>query len=181
MEELKLFLLSVGTATLLMFIPYMIYTDIKHRTVSHELFYFLACVNFVPTFMLYWFGILNPMNLIDSFIVCTVIFILWKKYGSGAFSAADRNLLIAIALLFYWVPWHAVTPTTYHNDIALMYLLQFIAYFMMVCMFIPGILFAYNYIAGRRSNIMQMLTYYPRGVPFIVPIAAAFYITVVFG
>jgi hypothetical protein len=50
---------------------------------------------------------------------------------------------------------------------------------MMICMFIPGVLFAYNYMEGRRNNILQMLTYYPRGIPFIVPIAVAFYLTVI--
>jgi hypothetical protein len=181
MEELKLFLLSVGPASLLMFIPYMIYTDIKHRRVSHELFYFLASVNFVPLFMIYWFHILPPINLVYSIIISVGVFAIWKKFGSGAFSAADRNLIVAIAFLLFWVPWREITPTTYQSDVAAMYLFGFIAYFMMVCMFIPGVLFAYNYIAGRRSNILQMLTYYPRGIPFIVPIAVAFYLAVMFG
>jgi len=179
MDEIKLFLLSIGTATLLLFIPYMIYTDIKSRTVSHDLFYFIACANLVPTFMLYWFGILTPLNAIDNAIVTVIIFLIWKKFGSGAFSAADRNLLILIVWLFVWVPGTPITPTTYFADIAFTNTIQFLAYFMMVCMFVPGFLFAYNYIVGRRSNILQMLTYYPRGIPFVVPIAVAFSITLV--
>jgi hypothetical protein len=130
-------------------------------------------------FMLYFFNTLSIVNLIDSLVASIIIFKLWKKFGSGAFSAADRNLLIAIFFLLVWTPWHVVTPTTYHSDFAFTYLITFIANFIMVVMFIPGILFAYNYIEGRRNNILQMLTYYPRGIPFIVPIAAAFYLTVV--
>jgi hypothetical protein len=109
------------------------------------------------------------------------VFLIWKTLGSNAFSAADRNLLIVVFFFFTWVPWRVVTPTTYHNDIAVGYIIQFMAYFMMVCMFIPGVLYAYNYICNRRDSTIEMLMYYPRGIPFIIPIAAAFYITAVFG
>jgi hypothetical protein len=179
MEEITNFLLSIGTVCLMIFIPYMIYTDIKYRTVSHELFYFIAVANIVPSFSLYWFNVLSWWNLCISLGISAVVFTIWKLHGSGAFSAADRNLLIAIAFLFTWIPWQVEMPWTFHNITASLLLCKFIAYFAMVCMFIPGILFAYNFIQGRRNSIIEMLTYYPRGVPFIVPIAAAFYLTVI--
>ena len=193
-------LLSIGFITLLLFLPLMCYWDIRDRKVPWEYFAVLAALNIPATAYLYYTGTLSLWHLAYSLAVCIFAFAVWKIYGAGAFSAADRNLVCCIALFFYWNPFSPAMDTNYVNFIATIYLVKFLVYLIVVLCILPGIIFAYNLIAKRHKkyfkvrynqfNMMEeqqpytaweMVTRLPQGIPMILPIAAAFLMAAVWG
>ena len=195
-------LLSIGFITILAYLPLMVYLDLRDRAVPWEYFLSLAIINLPITALVYFAGWLPWTHLLTSLMICTFAFVVWKWFGAGAFSAADRNLICCVALFFYWNPFNPFMDTNYAGFIALMYQLKFLVYFVMVLCIMPACIFAFNmgqgnhwdsrrvYGYGRVTpeivpqtpyTIWEMLTRVPRGIPMIVPIAAAFLIAAMWG
>ena len=195
-------ILSIGMITILAYLPLMVYLDIKDRAVPWEYFLSLAIINLPITALVYYAGWLPLTHLVTSLMICLFAFAVWKVFGAGAFSAADRNLICCVALFFYWNPFNPYMDVNYAWFIAMMYQLKFMVYFVMVFCIMPGCVFALNlgmnnhkqfeivyrvneinptYVKRDPYTIWEMLTRIPRGIPFIVPIAAAFLLAVIWG
>jgi hypothetical protein len=193
-------LLSIGFISLLVSVPWMCYLDLRYRKVSPWYFALLCVFNIPVTGYLYYLGILPWTHLLTSIAICVFAFAIWKMYGAGAFSAADRNLIYCIALFFYWNPFSGAMDLNYAGFIAVMYQVKFLVYFVMVLCLMPLCVFALNLGRGMHLNYFpvkygdvvlmepqepytawEMLTKVPRGIPMILPIAAAFFISAIWG
>jgi hypothetical protein len=194
--------LSIGFISILAYLPLMVYLDLKDRAVPWEYFLSLAIINVPVTALMYYAGWMPWTHLVTSLMICLFAFAVWKVFGAGAFSAADRNLICCIALFFYWNPFNPFMDVNYAGFIALMYQLKFLVYFVMVLCLMPACIFALNLGIGNHRDsyevflpnhvsvtrypqvpytIWEMLTRVPGGIPMIVPIAAAFLLAAVWG
>jgi hypothetical protein len=176
-------LLSVGMISILAYLPLMCYLDLKDRKVPVGLFASLLIINVPITALVYALGWLSLWHLLSSLMICVFAFAIWKWFGSGAFSAADRNLLMCIALFFYWNPFQQYMDIQYANFIAATYQEMFLVYFIMVMCMVPLCVFALNLGIKNQNeyNVWEMITKVPRGIPMIIPIAAAFMVTILWG
>ena len=195
-------ILSIGMITILAYLPLMVYLDIKDRAVPWEYFLSLAIINLPITALVYYLHWLPWTHLLTSLMICVFAFAVWKLFGAGAFSAADRNLICCIALFFYWNPFNAYMDVNYAGFIALLYQLKFLVYFVMVLCIMPLCILAFNmgmgnhkqfytmyqgnrvdpiYVKRTPYTIWELLTRVPGGIPMIVPIAAAFLIAAMWG
>lgn len=193
-------MLSIGMITILAYLPVMVYRDITTREVPWYFFANIVIINLPITALVYYAGWLPLTHLLTSLMICAFAFMVWKVYGAGAFSAADRNLICCIALFFYWNPFNPYMDLNYVGFIALMYQLKFLVYFVMVLCMVPPFVLFYNFGKGnhwgtRRINwgagskiieqtpytLWEMLTRVPDGIPMIVPIATAFLLAALWG
>ena len=176
-------LLGIGAGTMLMFLPLMCYLDWKYREVPWWLFFALAIVNVPITFLVYAAGWLPLTHAATSLAICLFAFAVWKLFGAGAFSAADRNLICCIALFFYWSPFNPALDAQYVPFIAMVYQLKFLVYLIVVMCVMPLCIFTFNMIAGynKEYTIWEMVTKVPRGIPMIIPISVAYVIAMFWG
>jgi hypothetical protein len=86
-------LLSIGFITIAAYLPLMVYLDLKERQVPWYFFANIAIINLPITALEYYAGWLPLTHLLTSLMVCAFAFVVWKLFGAGAFSAADRNLI----------------------------------------------------------------------------------------
>lgn len=191
-------LLSIGMITILANIPLMAYLDLRDRAVPWEMFINLAIINIPITALVYATGLLPLTHLLTSLMICGFAFAVWKWFGAGAFSAADRNLICCIALFFYWNPFNPAMDIQYAAFISMLYQVKFLVYFVVVLCIMPLCIFALNMGLGNNRGcyedtsegakytvkpytVWEMLTRVDRGIPMIVPIAAAFLMACVWG
>ena len=195
-------ILSIGFITILAYLPLMVYLDLKDRAVPWEYFLSLAIINLPVTALVYYLHWLPMTHLVTSVMICVFAFIVWKLFGAGAFSAADRNLICCIGLFFYWNPFNPYMDVTYAWFIAGNYQLMFLVYFVMVMCMMPLCIVGYNLGLGNHMpfrevwndgcvtpfilpktpyTIWEMLTKIERGIPMIVPISVAFILAAVLG
>lgn len=176
-------LLGIGAGTTLAFLPLMCYLDWKYREVPWGLFLALAIANAPVTFLIYAAGWLPWTHAITSLMICGFAFAVWKWFGAGAFSAADRNLICCIALFFYWNPFNPALDTQYVAFIAMVYQLKFLVYLIVVLCVMPLCIFAFNMGAGynKEYTVWEMVTKVPRGIPMIIPISVAYVIALFWG
>jgi hypothetical protein len=185
MADITAGLLSIGCISILAYLPLMCYLDWTERRVPLELFVGLLTINIPVTSYLYLTGILSIYHLISSLLVIAFAFFLWKKFGQGAFSAADRNLIICIGLFFFWNPFSAEMDVHYVGFISEFTLVWFIVWYIVVMCCLPLILAGYNLVTQKYKKgykLWQMITQFgDRGIPMILPIAAAFILALVHG
>jgi len=195
-------MLSIGFITILAYLPLMVYLDLKDREVPWYFFANIAIINLPVTALVYYVGWLPLTHLLTSVMICAFAFAVWKVFGAGAFSAADRNLICCIALFFYWNPFNPYMDTNYAGFIAMVYQLKFLVYFVVVMCIMPLCIFGYNlgegkhwgakrvYREGRVTpevvpqvpyTVWEMITRIERGIPMIVPIAIAFLLAAIWG
>lgn len=176
-------LLGIGAGTTLAFLPLLCLLDLKYREVPYWLFFALAVINLPITFLCYAAGWLPWTHAVSSLMICGFAFAVWKWFGAGAFSAADRNLICCIALFFYWNPFNTTLDTQYVPFIAMLYQVKFLVYLVMVLCILPLCIFAYNMHKGNNKEytVWEMVTKVPRGIPMIIPISAAYVIAMFWG
>ena len=162
-------------------IPFFIYMDIKYRRIPPIIFGIVLLVNIPVLILIYGSGWISPWHLFGSLMMCGVFFFLWKVFGSGAYGGADRNLLICIAVLMFYNPFAANADLQYANFIAFAYQAKFIAYLFLAMCCTPGIILAYNLIKKNNYSIIESVSKFPGGFPMVIPIALAFYITILWG
>jgi len=177
----KVLILSIGMISLSIIMPYFCYLDIRYRKIPVEYFYFLAGLNLPVMALIYLSGWVTLWHLATSLGISAMIIAAYLYFRSGIFSGADRNLLIAIILFLFYNPFSPIIDPVYSDWIAWCYQIKFIAYFFMVMCIVPGIILAYNLLKRNDYPLWDMLTKYPRGIPMVLPIAAAYYITVIWG
>jgi len=108
------------------------------------------------------------------FVISLVtIFIFSAMFKLELLQGADYLFLSFISM--FWI----VNP---HNPWPHGVQIQFYIYLMIAMLITAAILPFANYLRGVTSdNLLEMMSTYPRGVPFMLPISAAFLLSYLFG
>ena len=149
-----------GVASIMMSIPLICILDIKYREVPNFIWVYLGIINIPCIAVLYLTGL--PYTYIALSIGLVGLYcLMWSREWIGG---ADAKFLSIIAIS---------TP-----------LLQFTFYLWL--MIILGILPFVVYVRNKwfdkdllkpMMTLKSMFTYYPRGIPYTVPISIAFVIS----
>lgn len=177
----QVILLSIGMITITLMMPVFVFLDLKYRKIPVDYFVMLFTINGVVTGYIYWHGYLTLMHLVGSLVISLAIYAAYLLFRSGAFSGADRNILIMIVMFFQFNPFSQLADANYAEFIAFVYQVKFLAYFFMVMCLTPLVVLAYNLIKMNRYPVWEMITKVPRGMPLTVQIAIAYFITLVWG
>ena len=156
--------------SILVYLPFACWSDWKHRIVPPSWTLALALVN-VPS--LYFYLISSPDRnywlLGLSLVMCLLVFFLFALLGG--IGGGDFWLASVILIFVQYNPFKF--PRMYFP-------LDFFVAFLFVILYLMPILWMRNWIVGHRWRLWQMFTYYPRGVPFMIPLSFAFIATLVF-
>lgn len=163
-------LLWINLITILLYIPVLCYLDVRYREVNPILWAPMVCICGFITALFYFDGTYPWYSLVVSLVMCLIFHLVFR---SGYIEGADYLFLCGISL--FWV----MTPVNGYAH-GLMQLL-FYPYLIAAMTATALIIFAYNLIKGSRLGIIAMMSYYPGGVPFMLPISAAFIMSVVMG
>jgi len=169
MTPLDELLLRLPVVSLLAYLPFIIYADLKWRQVPSHWWLPLWGLNLPIMLYFYYSGIYTiPMAILSMVMVG----IFWVMHRLDIIQGADTVFLWAISLFFVAAPF----PFPHGNA-------QVIFYLYLVAMMIltaPVLLFL-NLRRGFRGSLPAMMSEWPRGVPLLLPISAALVIAVVVG
>jgi hypothetical protein len=190
-------LLWVGPISILLALPFMCAWDLMERRVPLYFFGAILSINLIPTCLIYGLGGLSMWHLVVALVLCVLAFGAWRI---GLFGGADRNLLCVIALFYMWNPFSPRMDVLYLNHIAGWCLSFFMVYFIVAIIVTPMCIFAFNIGMGNHRNyareyrdrgeilipqtpytIREMFLKVGGGIPFVIPIAAAFVLSLVMG
>jgi hypothetical protein len=169
MTPLDEILIRLPVAILLVYVPFICILDLKWREIPPAIWLPLWIVNVPTVSYLYLAGFYPWYALPFSLIMCGIF---RAMYSRGLIHGADVYWLWAVSLFF------VVNPFPVPHGIEQF---PFYVFLITTMMLTAGILLWANYRAGRRGTVVQMLSNYPGGVPLVLPISAAFLLTVVFG
>lgn len=165
------FLIWIPVLSILDYIPLVCWLDTKCREVQPVYWAPLVAINMPGFVVLYLTGTYPWYSLAISLVMC---FIFWAM-AARLIGGTDYIFMCLISLFF------VVSPLPYppgHNGLMQpMFYCTLILCMMVTCMAV----FAYNWIAGNRWTFWKMIQDYPRGIPFILPISAAFLLALAWG
>lgn len=162
-------LLWINFLVLLAYVPVVCYLDIKYREVHPYLWIPMVIVCTPIISYMLASGYYPWYTLMISFVMIVVFkAAMMKHYIEGA----DFLYLSLISL--YWV----VTPVGWVHGLMQV---QFYIYLLFVSFITATVILAYNYLSDNRWDIAMMMSEYKNGIPYMVPISAAFLLSVVFG
>lgn len=160
----------IGVISTLLYIIPLCYWDIKYRKVPKWVFAPLILINIPALFILYTNGLPFAYMAISGMLTAFFIYLFYKNCYRGA----DARFLILISWFCILNP---INPLDSSNIFQLMFIifLSATAVFWMI----------YVYFYNRKNNpfiksLWQKFNNYPRGSPWMIPIAAAFILAVVF-
>lgn len=155
-------LLWIITITFLCYIPVLWYLDIRHREIDHRIWVWLFLIGTPITAWMYITG-LYPINSLVLSIVMVAIF--YFAYLKDYLQGADFMYLFFISV--FWV----INPIPVPHG--LMQILFYI-YLMATLILTASVVLIYNYWKGYRWGLIEMMSTWPGGVPFVIPISIAF-------
>lgn len=159
----------VPVISFLIYIPILCYLDIRSREVDHWIWLPLVIPNSIIAAYMYLIGSYPWYSLLISLIVIGIFFYCQKNH---LIEGADYIFLCCITMFF------VVNPFPYaHGLMQIPFYIYLIVSMMVTAL---GVL-AYNYLAGNRWGLVDMMSRYPRGIPFMLPISAAFIVTLLWG
>jgi len=169
MTPLDNILLQIPIISLLLYVPVVCYADLKWREIPHLWWLPLWAVN-VPVMVWFYLVGFYPIYALPISLIMAGIF--WTMHQFDYLQGADTLWLWAISLFFVLNP----VPILHGPE-------QFIFYLYLMAMMIltAPVLFFLNALQGIRGNLYIMMSNWPRGVPLVLPISAAFLLTVVLG
>ena len=169
MTPLDEFLLRIPILSLLAYVPFICYADVKWREIPHRWWFPLWGVNAPILAYFYWEGLYPFFALPVSLVMCGIFWVLMRRdYIQGA----DMLFLWAVSLFFVTNPYplpHGIEQ------------FPFYAFLIATMLITAPVLLVLNYYDGERRSVLSMMSHYPGGVPFILPISAALVLTVMFG
>jgi len=153
----------------LIYVPILCYLDIKEREVEHWVWLPLVIPNAILLAYMHYINSYPWYSFVISLIMCGIFFYCQKRELIGG---ADFIYLCCISLFF------VVNPFPYPHG-----LMQIPFYiYIMIAMAVTALAtLAYNYISGNRWTVFEMMSRYPRGIPFMLPISVAFLLTLELG
>jgi hypothetical protein len=169
MTPLDEIMVRVPITTLLLYVPVICWLDLRDREIPHELWIPLWVVNIPALYYLYRAGYYPLAALPISLVMCGIFYVMNAR---GSIEGADMLWLWAISLFFVINPWpvpHGIMQPVFY------------IYLIVIMILTAGVLLVLNYRKGYRDTMVQMMSRWDNGVPFVVPISAALVATVVFG
>ena len=163
-------LLEIIVLTFLCYIPVLCYLDIRYREINYEVYMIpLFLIGTPITAYMYISGLYPITSLILSGIMAAIFYYIYRhNYLQGA----DVVFLLFISM--FWVVNPFPVP---HGPMWII----FIIYLIIAMTITAGIILIYNYLKGHRWELVDMMSAYPGGIPVILPISAAFILSVMFG
>jgi len=162
-------LLWINLIVFLAYIPLVCYLDIRYREIHPGLWLPMVCICSPIFISMLLMGFYPWYSTLFS-IVMIVIFkaAMHYKYIAGA----DFLFLSLISL--FWV----VTPVGWVHGLMQ---IQFYIYLIFTSLITAVCLLGINYYKGHRLDVITMMGDYRRGIPYMVPISAAFLMSVAMG
>ena len=158
--------ITIPIVTILSVIPSVCYSDIRNREVSDFFWTLLLLLNAPGAIYLYAAEYYPPFTLLTSAAMSLLFYLTVKK---GLLQQADGIFLTIISIFYIINPW----PVP-HGSVQLAFLVNLITMMFMTAIIVVG----YNVLKGNRYDLVKMASEYPGGVPFMLPISAAFVLTV---
>lgn len=162
-------LLEIIVLTFLFYIPVLCYLDIRYREIDHRTWIGIFLIGTPITSYLYISGLYPLTSLILSVIMAAIFYYAYTRHY---IEGADFMFLFWITM--FWVVNPFPVP---HGPMQIIFYL----YLVVTMIITAGVVLAYNYAKGNRWGLVEMMSCYPGGVPFILPISAAFILSVVMG
>ena len=160
----------VGVITTLLYLIPLCYWDIKYRAIPKWSLVPLIAINVPSIIILYTNGL--PLAYIALSGLSTVLFVL--LFMSGCYRGADARVLILIS---WFCVLNPLNPADSSN------IFQIIFVIMLAFTAIMWMIYVYFYNRSKKIkglSLWQKFNNYPRGSPWMIPIAVAFILTVVF-
>lgn len=160
----------VGVITTLIYLLPLCYWDIKYRAIPKWSLIPLIVINIPSIVLLYTNGL--PLAYIALSGLSTVLFLI--LFWGNCYRGADARFLILISWFCILNP---LNPADSSNifQIIFVIMLAFTAIMWMIYIYF------YNRSVGNKGlSLWQKFNNYPRGSPWMIPIAVAFILTVVF-
>jgi Flp pilus assembly protein protease CpaA len=143
--------------------------DIELREVNHWYWTPLVLVNLPVMIYMYYTGSYPWWCFLISLIIIGIFAAMTKL---GLLNGADFMFLLFISL--FWI----VNPNPWPHGIQV----QFYFYLLVAMLLTAAVLPFANYLRGVKSdNILELMSTYPRGVPFILPISLGFVLSYAVG
>ena len=156
-------------STLIYIIP-LCYWDIKYRVVPKWVFIPLILINIPALVILYTNGLPLAYIILSGF--STILFLI--LFSKNCYRGADARFLILIS-------WFCVLNPINPLDSSNIFQLMFIIFLSATAVFWMIYVYFYNrHIGNKNLSLWQKFNNYPRGSPWMVPIAIAVILTVVF-
>ena len=163
----------VGVVSILLLLIPIVRNDIRYRRVPEWPMWLLIIINVPALYVLYSNGL--PFFYLALSLVMTTLFGI--LYLLRAFKGGDLKILTLIA---WFCPLNPLNP----NDT--FFQIQFVIYLAAVSIF--WMIYVYfrnrrdiDLVSSEKLTLWQKFNNYPRGSPWMIPIALAFIVTVVLG
>jgi len=169
----------VGVVSVLLYLIPLCYLDIQFRRIPNVFLLPLIVGNIVALFVLYtnglWVGYLIISALLTVFFTAMFLF--------KAFKGADAKVLILIS---WFCPVNMLNPFDNSFEIQHSFQIQFVAFLAGVSLLWMIYVYfknrkAIDLVTSDKQTLFQKFNNYPRGSPWMIPIAIAFVLTVVLG
>ena len=160
----------VGVITTLLYLIPLCYWDIKYRSIPKWSLVPLIVINVPSIIILYTNGL--PLAYIALSGLSTILFVL--LFMGGCYRGADARFLILISWFCILNP---LNPADSSN------IFQIIFVIMLAFTAIMWMIYVYFYNRSKKItglSLWQKFNNYPRGSPWMIPIAGAFILTVMF-
>lgn len=160
----------VGVITTLVYLIPLCYWDIKYRAIPKWSLTPLIIINVPCLIVMYTNGL--PLAYIALSGLSTVLFIF--MFAMGCYRGADARFLILIS---WFCVLNPLNPLDSSNIFQLIFviMLSFTAIMWMIYVYF------YNRKHGNKKlSLREKFNNYPRGSPWMIPIACAFILTVMF-
>ena len=163
----------IGVASVLILLAPMVLSDIKCRRVPGWAMWLLAIVNIPALYILYS----NGLPIFYALLSVTMTALFGMLYKVGAFKGGDVKILAAIA---WFVPLNPINPNDSFFQIQFVILLATTAVLWMIFVYFTN-RNSLDPLGFNEMSLWKKFNNYPGGSPWMIPIAIAFVITVVFG
>ena len=169
MTPLDTILLQTPVISLLVYVPFVCYADLKWRQFLHSWWLPLWIVNLPVMYYFYRSGLYPIYALPISLVMCGIF---WMMHQVGYIQGADMIWLWSISLFF------VVNPLGWPHGPE-----QFIFYLYLMGMmiFTAPILVFLNIRRKFHGTFLEMASIWPGGVPLTLAISAALLLAVVMG
>jgi Flp pilus assembly protein protease CpaA len=160
----------VGVISTLIYLAPLCYWDIKNRAIPKWAFAPLIIINVPALWILYMNGLPLAYIALSGLLTALFVILFWKNCYRGA----DARFLILIS---WFCVLNPINPADSSNifQIIFVIMLAFTSIMWMIFLY-----FRNRYLGNTGLSLWDKFNFCPRGSPWMIPIAAAFILTVVF-